>query len=207
MFAQAYLSRVGGYLRDLARTRAFSDEVRRRLEDVLLLPREGQAPPRIGQYRGRGSLDRFVRSVARNVARSLLRTPGLGAAEDIDSLVLPAAYAPNDVERLGAGTYEAVVHDAMRASLAVLDRRQRTILRLHLSKGITLTRIATMLQVHQSTVSRSFDAAMRKLNADVRRRLRQHGLADEELESVIRDVRSRLDLSLSRVLRDTAAGQ
>jgi RNA polymerase sigma factor (sigma-70 family) len=144
-----------------------------------------------------------VAAVARNVALTLLRSERrLRHVVDIDRLALPA-NGTDEPGRYASGRYEAVVRDAVRSSLATLDRRQRTTVRLHLAKGVTFTQIARMLHVHQSTVSRSFDAAMLKLHADVRRQLRIHGLGDAELESVIRDVRSHIDLSISQLLRDT----
>jgi RNA polymerase sigma-70 factor (ECF subfamily) len=201
-FARTYLPRIDEYLRCLPRARLHRDEVQRRLEDLLLLPQNG-APPRIGQYRGRAPLDHFVAAVARNAALTLLRSERRGQhVVDIDRLALPA-NGTDEPGRYASGLYEAVVRDAVRSSLATLDRRQRTTVRLHLSGGVTFTQIARMLRVHQSTVSRSFDAAMLKLHADVLRQLRTHGLCDAEIESVIRDVRSHIDLSISRVLRDT----
>jgi hypothetical protein len=66
---------------------------------------------------------------------------------------------------------------------------------------VSLTQIARILGVHQSTVSRDLDAALHLLQRSVRSRLRDdYGLDENEVKSIMRDVRSKLDLSLSRLL-------
>lgn len=202
IFAATYLSKVPAYLRQLHCKIQVADEVRRELEDRLLFSR-AEALPRIAQYEGGGPLDAFVSTAARRAALSLLRAGGR-QSDVVDAVAVPPAVGAGELSPLVRGRYEAVVREAFRASLAAIDQRQRTIVRLHVSKGISLTLIATMLHIHQSTVSRSFDAALRKLRFELRRQLQQRGVSAREAESIVRDVRGHLDLSLSRLLRDTA---
>ena len=74
-FATRYLARVRDYVRRFERVAVSADEVRRELEDILLLGRNGSGP-RLAAYRGRGPLEHFVAAAARNVARTLLRRDG-----------------------------------------------------------------------------------------------------------------------------------
>jgi RNA polymerase sigma-70 factor (ECF subfamily) len=203
VFATRHLSRVDDHLKGFREIPV--DEVRRELEDILLLGR-GTVPPRVGQYAGRGPLDGFVAAAARNLARTFLRRTTRERTRELQSVDQPAV-SDESAKRLIASRYEAVITEAVRAGLSSLDRRSRTIVRLHLSEGVRLTQIARMLNVHQSTVSRGLDAAVRHLHSEIRKRLREgHGLNDAEMESIIRDLRSQVSLSLSAALRDTSAG-
>ncbi len=206
VLATKHLSRVDDHLKRRFRgLPTVAADVRGELEDILLLGR-GAVAPRIGQYTGRGPLDGFVAAVASNVARTFLRRTTRERAYAQQSVDQPTV-SDEGQKRLIASRYEAVISEAVRAALSSLDRRSRTIVRLHLSQGVTLTQIARMLNVHQATVSRGLAAAVRHLHSAIRKRLREaHGLNDAEVESIVRDVRSQVSLSLSVVLRDTAAG-
>ncbi len=203
-FASKYLERIDHYLQRFHGMKTLRDDVRRLLEDHLLIAR-GDGPPRIGMYEGRGPLESFVARTACRIALSLLRRMRAEPSSDIDSLATPPSAPPEATRSLVRARYEVLIRDAVRASVAALDRRQRTILRLHLSKGVSFTQIARMLNVHQTTVSRRFETTLRQLHGDVRRRLRGKGLGDAEMDSIIRDVRSQIDLSLSRDFRDTGS--
>jgi RNA polymerase sigma-70 factor (ECF subfamily) len=203
-FAIGYLARVDAYLKRFGNSTIRPEDVRRELEDTLLFGRAG-TPARIGQYAGRGPLERFVARAARNAALSMLRArPPAKDANDLDELASHLAAPFEGHTDVIAARYEEVVRDALRASLAVLDRRQRTIVRLHLLQGVSLTQIARMLQVHQSTVSRAFAAASVVIYDGVRRHLQDRkGMSDSEMQSIVRDVRHRIDASLSLLLGDT----
>ncbi|MDP9034901.1 MAG: sigma-70 family RNA polymerase sigma factor [Myxococcota bacterium] len=204
-FTSTYLTRLEEDLRHFKIPQVLGEDVRRELEDTLLLG-SGEVGPKIAQYEGRGPLRRFVATAARNAAISLLRRRSRDPDVDVDAIQSQLTPCAESVRR-GASPQDAAVRDAVRASLSALDRRQRMIVRLHLSRGVALTQIAKMLGVHQSTVSRTFDAALQRLHRDIRRHLREdHGFKEKEMESAIREVRSQLDLSLSRALRDTGIG-
>jgi RNA polymerase sigma-70 factor, ECF subfamily len=205
-FAARYLSPVDIYLKRFRNSPIRAEDVRRDLEDTLLFGRAG-SPPRIGQYNGRAPLERFVAVAARNAAVSMLRAQQRGFGEDFNALASQLASPPEGSESLVAARYEGVIREALRVALVSLDRRQRTIVRLHLAQGVTLTQIARMLKVHQSTVSRSLDAAIQVIYVEIRRQLQGlEGMNSSEMRSIVRDVRNRIDLSLSRVLRDTRGG-
>ncbi len=202
-FAARYLSRVDAYLGRLRNAPVRAEDVRRDLEDAMLFGRDGGAG-RIRQYTGRGSLERFVATAARNIALSMLRKKAKEDSGDWDALASRLSTPPHGDSTVARAAYGGAIHDALLNALGRLDRRQRTIVRLHLLKAVPLTQVGRMLRVHQSTVSRDFAAAMRVLYAEIRRQFRDlHGVRETEMKSIIRDVRSQLDLSLSQVLRDT----
>jgi RNA polymerase sigma-70 factor (ECF subfamily) len=201
-FSAHYLSRVEHYLSRFRGTVIRAEDVRRELEDRLLFGRGG-GRGRIGQYTGRGALERFVATAARNTARSLLRARGhedAGAWEGAASRLTSPPYSTRNVF---ASRYGTAIAEALLGALATLDARQRTVLRLHLVQSMTLTRIAQTLCVHQSTISRRFHGAIRAVHAHVRRRLRdEHGVSDADLGSIIDELSEQLDLSLAQALRD-----
>jgi RNA polymerase sigma-70 factor (ECF subfamily) len=217
ILATHYLSGVPEQVARLGAAAApLGDDVRRELEDSLLFGREGiheeggvpvGAPPRIAQYAGRGTLEAFVARAARNLALTMLRPRARDHVVPLEESEsrgdLPRATPP----ALTSARHDEALRGAVRVALAALDRRQRTIVRLHLVEGVTLTQIARMLRVHQSTVSRAFDAALHALYANIRNDLElRFRLNESEMQSIVRDARSRIDLSLSRLLRDTAVG-
>jgi RNA polymerase sigma-70 factor (ECF subfamily) len=200
-FAERYLSRVAHYVRDYRDVNP--DEVRRQLEDTLLLGNE-ESGPRIAQYAGRGALGGFVRTAARNAAITLTRRAAPEREIEIEEIASVICSPPESTKRVVTSRYNAVIQEAVRAALWTLGRRQRTVVRLHLTQGVSLTQIGKMFSVNQSTVSRWLQAAIEHLYAEIRRAIREaHGVTGSELDSIVRDVRSQIDLSLSRVLRDT----
>jgi RNA polymerase sigma-70 factor, ECF subfamily len=205
-FAEKYLSRIDSYLKRFQDSAIRPDDVRREVEDTLLFGRK-DSRARIGQYSGRGPLENFVATAARNAALTLLRAQKHGASDEFNALASQLVSPPEGSESFVAARYEAVVRDALRDALVRLDRRQRTIVRLHLVQGVSQTQIARMLKVNQSTVSRSLDQAVQEIYRQIRSRLRElEGMNESEMQSIIRDVRSRIDLSLSRILRSTNHG-
>ncbi len=201
-FTATYLTGVGQYVREYGDVSA--DAVRRELEDTLLLG-NGESGPKIARYAGRGPLGAFVKRAAHFAAGTLRRrTAGQREVEWIDELASVICSPPESTKRVVVSRYSAVIQEAVLAALWTLDRRQRTVVRLHLTEGVALTRIAKMFNVNQSTASRWLQAAIDHLYSEIRRAVREaHGVDGSELESIVRDVRSQVDLSLSRILRDT----
>ena len=75
-------------------------------------------------------------------------------------------------------------------------------LRLHAVNGLSVDKIAKMFGVSQPTMSRRLAAARQTLLDDIKTALgRRLGASSEELASLAGMVASRLDLSLSTLLR------
>jgi RNA polymerase sigma-70 factor, ECF subfamily len=203
-FAATHLASVGQHVHGYEDVSA--DAVRRELEDTLILGKS-ELGPRIAKYEGRGPLGAFVKRAAQYAAATLRRRAAAQReVEWIDELASVICSPPESTKRVVVSRYSAVIQEAVLAALWTLDRRQRMVVRLHLTEGVALTRIAKMFNVNQSTVSRWLQAAIDHLYAEIRRAVRDaHGVDGSELESIVRDVRSQVDLSLSRILRDTRA--
>jgi RNA polymerase sigma-70 factor (ECF subfamily) len=180
------------------------------VDDALQLLREklflaaGDAPPRIAEYRGKGSLGAWLRVVAARTALSLRRDAARrDGRRDDDFLIaeLPADGHP-ELDHLRE-RYRPAFRAAVVAALGALSVRERTLLRLHVLDGLTVDEIGAIYGVHRATAARWIARARASLFDDTRRRLEDElGLATAELESLVRLVQSQIDLSLPRLLAD-----
>jgi RNA polymerase sigma-70 factor, ECF subfamily len=204
VFMARFLAGAGPYIREHKDVNA--DAIRREIEDTLLLGKN-ESGPQIAKYEGRGPLGAFVKRAAQFAAGTLRRRAAAQReVEWVDELASVICSPPESTKRVVISRYSAVIQKAVLAALWTLERRQRTVVRLHLTQGVSLTRIGKMFNVNQSTASRWLQAAVDHLYAEIRRAIREeHGVDGSELESIVRDVRSQIDLSLSRILYDTRA--
>jgi RNA polymerase sigma-70 factor (ECF subfamily) len=89
-----------------------------------------------------------------------------------------------------------------------LERRDRNLLRLHLLGGVTLEQLAQMYGVHRATVVRWLAAARSALFDATRAHVaRSLGAPAEELDQMFDLVRSRVELSVERLLASVERSQ
>lgn len=178
----------------------FHDEVRQTLrERLFVVPVGGRA--RIEDYGGRGALTGWVRVVAARLAVDRLRLQGkqpLTLEED----ALSSLAIGSDVElRLLAERYRGEVKEAFREAFAALSTADRNLLRLHYLDSLTIDDIAAMKRVHRSTAARRIARACELVAEKTHQILIERlGIAASQVQSVMRLVRSQLDLSLHRWL-------
>lgn len=157
-------------------------------------------PPGFLQYAGRGPLIGFVRTVAVHLLANLE-----AAAKPMESderlATLPGAA---EVEAgLLRADQQAHFKEAFRAAVAGLSVRQRSLLRLNLVEGLSIDEIAPMFGAHRSSAARwlveAKECLARLTRVELASRLRLEG---EALESLLRSVQDRFDLSLQSALKD-----
>ncbi len=176
------------------------DEVRQAVRQRLLLTDDGA--PRLLRYAGRGSLRGLVRITATRIAIDLLRSrQGPAAAMDSDDLLrLPVGADDPELAAIKA-EFRSEFRMAFEHAMASLTARQRTVLRLHLIDGVPLQKLATSYGANRSTVVRWIAAAKAELLRSTLRSLSELTSSREaEMQSFIRLIRSRMDLSVRRVL-------
>jgi RNA polymerase sigma-70 factor (ECF subfamily) len=89
-------------------------------------------------------------------------------------------------------------------AVAALSVRERTLLRLRFVEGVEIERIAAMYRVHRTTVTRWLTDCRDTLLATTRRNLVDDlGATVAEIDSLAGLVRSHLQLSLVRLLRES----
>jgi RNA polymerase sigma-70 factor (ECF subfamily) len=196
-FDREYLSVVPQALGAMKLPAATVDDVRSIVRDKLLLA-DGDRPPRIIEYAGRGRLRGLIQVSASRAAIDRIRLEQREAE-------LPAGMqlaAPGDVElSLIKAQYREAFVDGFAAAAAKLPRRDRNILRLHLLGGVTLEQLAQMYSVHRATMVRWLAAARESLYAGTRHHVAATlGAPSEELDDMFALVRSRVELSVDRLL-------
>jgi RNA polymerase sigma-70 factor, ECF subfamily len=196
---------LAGYLRHIDGSPAFIDEVEQQVWDALLVG-GANARPKLLSYSGQGNLAGWIGIAGQRIALMMRRRE---AAQEraYDGAAAEARLVADDPE-LGfiKATLREKFRQAITLALGVLEDRERMIYRLHLIDGLTVEGIGKMYGVSHSTVSRWLAKAREAVIAEARRVLRDDmHLSPEEFDSVVGLVVSRLDLSVSRVLRRTSA--
>jgi RNA polymerase sigma-70 factor (ECF subfamily) len=176
------------------------DELLQALREHLFVARAG-GPALIEDYRGRGSLRGWVRIVA---VRELMRMEKQGRREDpLSSDGLQAAVpVPADAElQFIQQQYRPAFQAALREAAAQLSARERNLLRHHYLDRLSVDQLAPLYRVHRATCARWVAGARQRLMEEARSRLTDRlGLSRGELNSLIRAVRSHLEVSLGSLL-------
>jgi len=89
----------------------------------------------------------------------------------------------------------------MRAALAALPEQPRALLRYSVVDGWTVDRIGALYGIHRATAARRVAAAREELGALIRAELAARlAISVDEVDSIVRLVQSRVDVSLERLL-------
>ena len=195
-FEARFLGGVSTHLAGMGATEGFVDEVRQEVRERLFVENK------IRQYSGRGSLASWLRVVTVRVALNLREKDR--AHDEVDDALPGAAIDPElaVIQRRYGPEFRAAIRDA----LAGLDPEDRGILRLYYLDGLNIARIGAVFKMSRATVGRRMITIRERMVEDCHRLLRERLHATpEELESLLRLVRSDLALSVSAVLREGGA--
>lgn len=194
-----YLPDVDAALTKMRISKDRVDEVKQGLRKLLFVG-DGESPPRIGDYRGSGDLRAWMRVTAMRAALKLNRKHG--RETELDDAILEAR-APDDDPELAymKRAYRATFKTAFQEALDSLNSRERTLLKQQIVDGLGIDEIGALYEVHRATAARWLAAAREKLLLRTRRTFMVRArLSGDECESVMRMVRSQLDVSLHRRL-------
>lgn len=168
------------------------DEVQQTLRERLVLG------GKIGEYTGRGALGGWLRVAAVRTALNQLRgrrdlslDPEAGG-----ELALAAdpelAFLKERTQGLFVETFKRVV--------AGLEPAERAMLRLHYVDGLTMDQLARLYQTPRSTVARRIANVRQAVLEATEGRLRdERKLSPSAVASVIRQARSQIHLTMSRI--------
>jgi RNA polymerase sigma-70 factor (ECF subfamily) len=177
-------------------------EIEQRLSNDLLVG-SVSGPPKIGGYAGRSPLERWLGVVAQREALTWLRE-NRAEARARDAAAAEPAPGGNIHPEIAflKERYRSDFEQALREALERVAERERVLLRLHLVNGLTVEAIGKMYGVSQPTASRWLAAARETLVADVKATLAGRlGAESDEVASLAGLVASRLDVSISALLR------
>jgi RNA polymerase sigma-70 factor (ECF subfamily) len=201
-FESRYTSQIGAWLAGVERSPAVVDEVKQLVRERLFVaPAEGR--PKICDYSGRGSLASWLRVVTLRVASNRRRKdkPSVPLSEDAHEADVVPALDPE--LKIIQTRYKGPFDAALRAAFASLTPRERLLFRMHFIDGLNIDRIGVVFSVHRATVARWLASAREVV---VERTMAQLGdelrLDPTEFESLLRVVRSALDVSLQGLLSD-----
>ena len=157
---------------------------------------------KISEYGGRGDLRRWVRSVAVRTCLNDLRKGKREILVDDDHLIAQHAISQDDPEvEYMKRTYSNEFKAAFSEALTQLGPREQTLLRYHHVDGLNIDEIGAIYRVHRVTAFRWIEKAKEqliKVTLDtLRTRLK---LPADELDSVLRLIRSQIHLSIVRHL-------
>lgn len=185
------------------RTGATADmvaEVKGRLRRVLFVA-DGDRPAATAEFAGRGDLRGWVRITA---LRDLILLLGRARRElPLSDDNLLDALSPAEDPELGyiRDLYREHFAAAFRDAVGALEPRDKSLLRYQLVDGLTIDDIGALYGVHRATAARWLAAAREAIATATRELLAARmGMASEEIDSIIRLVRSRLDVSFERLL-------
>jgi RNA polymerase sigma-70 factor (ECF subfamily) len=190
------LDRIASRFRDLPR-----DELAQQLRIRLFVGDEAA----IRDYAGQGTLLSWLRVVATrffiDVQRASRPRDRPEQLDDIELLGLPMVDGVGESE-LGA-ELRATLKRAFEDAVGELEPRQRTFLRHAYLARLTLDQIADLYSIHRATVARVLAAARAQLIERTRAAIRSRiGVSPSDLARDLGTLDRRLELSLSRILRE-----
>jgi RNA polymerase sigma-70 factor (ECF subfamily) len=175
------------------------DEVKQRVRSTLLLSK-GEDPPRLASYQGRGALTNWVRVTAMRLAFRLLKKQNKDVA--LEDYHLEDHLQDVETDHLKQH-YQAEFRLAFEEAFATLSAKERNLLRMSILEKLDSEALGTMYNVHRTTAARWLSSARDSLSKATKKALRMRlRISQAELESVLRLVRSRIDLSVRRLLAD-----
>ena len=205
-FERRYLSDIGRHISHMGLDHATVSDVAQTTRNRLLLSKDG-GPPRILGYAGRGQLDALVRVVATRAGLDARRSERRRGEVGIGGLteVLMASADPEDLAAITRK--HEVFREAFEAAIAALSASERTIMRLYAVDGVGIDGVAAAYGVHRSTAARRLAKVRQQIGASTQDYLRNKGVTETELNSIIAVVDEGLELTLSRILADPDPGK
>jgi RNA polymerase sigma-70 factor (ECF subfamily) len=198
-FRRHVTARLPTFVGKLRLTNVAMAEVEQEVLIKLLVGEDG-LPPRLAQYKGRGTLDAWVCAVCLHAALVWHRRAGgdrLELHEDLDEVLVEADASLAVARRQFAGLLGPILRDVLLG----LSARERLLLRMYYVEELSLRQLGRIHGVNASTVMRQIDAVLERIAADMKAALRrQIALSSAELQSLGLLLDAQLTLSLLRIL-------
>ncbi|MDB4961551.1 MAG: putative DNA-binding regulatory protein [Myxococcales bacterium] len=203
-FEQVHKSDLDGVLARFRRLPVTSDELLQTLR-IKLFVATADRPPRIGDYSGFGFLQNWLRVTALRALVDIARSERARKIEELmadDDLLGVPELGPDVASKYSRDQISKAIKQAFARAVAGLAPRQRNFLRHAQVDLLTLDQIAALYSIHRATVARTLAQARTELSENMRKELGLIlGVADDAVGSIVGAADSRLDLSLSRVLK------
>jgi RNA polymerase sigma-70 factor (ECF subfamily) len=192
----ALVRSVRARIQHLDDTGHLDDAVQRVL--ARLLTAEGNQAPRLRAYHGAGPLAGYVQVA---LTREALALRPQSLVDDGDAILRIVDSSDDPEVRVLKERYSSELKATFHEVLATLAPKDRLLLRQSLLDGLGVEALAQLYGVHHATAARRLTALRDHIGDQVRTRLRARLLVSEEtLQSILRLLRSRIDLSLHTAL-------
>lgn len=200
VFDEHCLRRLDRLLLKMGIAADVSSEIKQDIRTRVLVGDRGRA--QILDYSGRGDLRGWVRVMAVRMAlRHKQRARREVPVEDdelLQRLAVPGDLESNHLKDVYRQEFKRAFEDALRA----LPGRERTILRQHYVDALTIDDIGGLYRVHRSTAARLVARARDLvLEATRARMMAQLGVQTRDLDSIMRMIRSQIEVSLHGLAR------
>jgi RNA polymerase sigma-70 factor (ECF subfamily) len=175
------------------------DDVQQELWHKLYLSGER---PKLLEYSGRGKLRFWFRVTAMRllIDERRKKSPEDRAAPEWSLAEVSSPAADPEIEYLKR-LYAHEFDRAFEEAVAGLDPATRTVLRNYYCQRLTIDEIAAAYGIHRATAARRVARAREDLLSDTRRRLTERlQVPTGELDSILRLIESRLNVTLDRLL-------
>ena len=197
------LRQIPAYVAHVVRSPAHADEVTQLVRAKLLVGAEG-GPGKLADYRGSGPLGGWLRVVAVRTAQNFRRDGERAGGTRLDTdeeRGLKSAEPDPELEYVKT-RYGGALKEAFTRTLAELADEDRALLSLTYVDGLASDAVAKIYGVHAATIRRRVERLRVRLLEHTRVLLAAEvGGKPDELDSLIDLVRSRVDVSLSQLLR------
>jgi len=200
-FRAALWPAVRDVLARLGAGAALLDETEQRVLEMLFVAPPG-GRPQIAGYSGRGRLRSWLRSIGVRTGRRLMGAAVGAGGDDLERM--PAAVDDPQLELLRT-QYAGTFRTAVVTAFARLTDRQRNLLRQYHLDELTIDQLGTLYHVNRATAARWVIGARAALLEATRELLAAElAIPTGEVDSIIRLVRSRIDISIRTLLGDDA---
>lgn len=192
---RTYLDEMSLYLeRDKASAKELAENV---FTDLYLPDRTGQS--RISSYDGRSALTTWLRVVLSNRAFNE-RCRKCNYHEPFDPMrdLVDRRALTRLENRLTARRYAPMIKNAMISSCRTLTDSERTMLLWRYEQNLRLGEIAKVMGIHQSTVTRQLERAMKRIRSHVTSLLKtEYKLSDAAIQECLQILPEHLSNSIS----------
>jgi RNA polymerase sigma-70 factor (ECF subfamily) len=181
------------------------DDVKQVVSRALFVG-DDTTPPQIAQYSGRGDLRGWLRVTAVRAALKIIRKEKRELLVEDDALfeAHSADAAAADPEMLYVKeVYRAAFKRAFQEALDSLTDREKILLRQHVVDDLSIDQLGALYQVHRATAARWVQSARETLLTRTRKRFMSNAkVSATECDSIMRLVRSQLDVTIRRRLKE-----
>ena len=202
---EAFMLRFREKLYEIARQITREDSAGRELADSVYTDlygtktREGERVSKLSSYRGRGSLEGWLRTVlAQEYVNTYRRQRRLVSLDEESEEGAQFSAAASEPVTIAEPRLEAAIDDVLRA----LSPEDRFVLASYFLDQRTLAQIARALSVHESTISRKIEKLTKNIRKQVLKNLLGRGMsrrqAEDALSVDIRDLALDIRASLAQ---------